>query len=301
MDRRQVFAGIGVAAAAGAVYSPATTRAAAVVAQITGTDGVRLFHRDWGQGRPVVFLSGWALPSDCWCYQMAALSEQGFRTIAYDRRGHGRSDDHGRNYDYDTLADDLAAVLDSLDLAGVTLVAHSMAGGEAVRYLTRHGRKARVARVLFLAPTLPFLLKTADNPEGIDRQMFERLRHVWRHDYATWLADNARPFFMPDTPEPMLEWGRALMLQCSMRAVIECNKTMVETDFRAELQTLSVPSLIIQGDRDASAPLPLTGVRTAGLIPGGKIRIYEGAPHGLFLTHADRFNADLVAFAGGQP
>lgn len=300
MDRRQVFAGIALAATAGTAY-PATPARATSPTRITGTDGVHLFHRDWGEGRPIVFLAGWALPSDCWCYQMLALSERGFRTVAYDRRGHGRSDDPGRNYDYDTLADDLAAVLDSLDLAGVTLVAHSMAGGEAVRYLTRHGRQRRVARVLFLAPTLPFLLKTADNPDGIDRQMFEGLRHVWRHDYPTWLANNARPFFMPETPEPMLDWGRGLMLQCSMKAVIECNRAMVETDFRAELQSLAVPSLVIQGDRDASAPLPLTGILTTGLIPGAQIKVYQGAPHGLFLTHVDRFNADLAAFAGGQP
>jgi len=266
---------------------------------LTGHDGVRLFHRDWGQGKPVVFLSGWALSGDCWRYQMLPLSEQGFRTVAYDRRGHGRSDDPGRGFDYDSLADDLAAVLDGLDLRDVTLVAHSMAGGEAVRYLTRHGGRGRVARVLFVAPTLPFLLKTSDNPEGIDGQLFDYVREVWRRDYAQWLADNERPFFMPDTPQPIMDWGRGLMMQCSLKAVIECNKAMVETDFRAELRGLSVPCLVIQGDRDASAPLPVTGARAARLIPGGRLKIYEGAPHGLFLTHADRLNADLIAFARG--
>lgn len=297
MDRRQVFKGIAMAAANSAMVAATAGPARAAASHIEAADGVRLFHRDWGQGRPVVFLSGWALSSDCWGYQMLPLSEQGFRTITYDRRGHGRSDDPGRGYDYDTLADDLAAVLDRLDLTDVTLVAHSMAGGEAVRYLTRHGAKGRVARVLFLAPTLPFLLKTADNPDGIDQQMFDYVRNVWRHDYAKWLADNARPFFMPETPQPIMDWGRGLMTQCSMKAVIECNKAMVETDFRPELRTFAVPGLVIQGDRDASAPLALTGARTARLIPGGRIKIYEGAPHGLFLTHIDRFNADLMAFA----
>lgn len=143
MDRRQGLAGMTVAAA--------TPVGAASSSYIQGSGGVGLFHRDWGPGRPVVFLSGWALSSDCWGYRMLPLSERGFRAIAYDRRGHGRSDDPGRGYDYDTLADDLAAVLDGLDLTDVTLVAHSMAGGEAVRYLTRHGAKGRVARVLFLA------------------------------------------------------------------------------------------------------------------------------------------------------
>ncbi len=297
MDRRQAFKGIAMAAAGSAMLAANPARAAAS-AHLAGANGVRLFHRDWGQGRPVVFLSGWALSSDCWGYQMLPLSEQGFRTVAYDRRGHGRSDDPGRDYDYDTLADDLAAVLDALDLTGVTLVAHSMAGGEAVRYLTRHGHEGRVDRVLFLAPTLPFLLKTSDNPDGIDRQIFDYVRNVWRHDYAKWLADNERPFFMPDTPQPIMDWGRGLMMQCSMKAVIECNKAMVETDFRTELRKLGVPSLVIQGDRDASAPLALTGARAARLIPGGRLKIYEGAPHGLFLTHVDRVNADLVAFAG---
>ena len=168
MNRRNLLAaalaGPAMTAAAPSAAAPATGPARP---HVVAADGARLFLRDWGAGRPVVFLAGWTLSSDMWAYQMAPLSEAGFRCIAYDRRGHGKSDDPGRGYDYDTLADDLGAVLDALDLRDVVLVAHSMAGGEAVRYLSRHGKSGRVARVLFLAPTLPCLARKADNQKGL--------------------------------------------------------------------------------------------------------------------------------------
>ena len=169
-------------------------------------DGTQLFYRDWGSGAPLVFISGWALTSDCWGYQMGPLSDSGLRCIAYDRRGHGRSSDPGRGFDYDSLADDLAAVLDALDLKNVTLVTHSMAGGEAIRYLTRHGSK-RVARVALVAATLPFLTKTADNPDGIDPAVFDNARrNVLLRDFPKALRDNMRPFGVAETSEAMLDW-----------------------------------------------------------------------------------------------
>ncbi|QRK08845.1 alpha/beta hydrolase [Archangium violaceum] len=261
-------------------------------------DGVDLFYRDWGTGRPVVFLSGWALCSDMWNYQMVPLSEQGLRCVAYDRRGHGRSSDPGRGYDYDTLADDLAFVLEALDLREVTLVGHSMASGELVRYLTRHGA-GRIARLVFVAPAAtPFPLKTADNPEGIDASVFEYVRdQLMLRDFPKWLADNARPFVTEETSPEMVEWIMSLMRQCSMKAVIECNRSSTTTDFRAELPRIKLPTLVIHGDKDVSAPLELTGRKTARLIPGSRLEVYEGAPHGLFVTHMDRLNADLLAFA----
>ncbi|NMO16281.1 alpha/beta hydrolase [Pyxidicoccus fallax] len=264
-------------------------------------DGVELFCRDWGTGKPVVFLSGWALASDMWGYQMVPLSERGLRCIAYDRRGHGQSSDPGRGYDYDTLADDLAAVLDTLDLRDVTLVGHSMSAGEMVRYLTRHGDR-RIARVLFLAPAnTPFLLKTPDNPDGIDAAVFEHLRNnVFLRDYAGWLSQNADPFFVPETSAAMKDWVKDMMLRTSMKAVIDCNRAMTTTDFRAELARIQVPALVIHGDKDASAPIDLTGRKTAKLIPGAKLKVYEGAPHGLFVTHLDRLNGDLLAFVKGE-
>jgi pimeloyl-ACP methyl ester carboxylesterase len=263
-------------------------------------DGVELFYRDSGEGRPVVFLTGWMLSCEMWNYQRVPLSGQGLRCIAYDRRGHGRSSDPGRGYDYDTLADDLAAVLEALDLRDVTLVGHSMASGELVRYLSRHG-DSRISRLVFLAPAAtPFLLKTEDNPEGVDGAFFEHFRReVLLRDTPGWLAENADPFFVTETSAAMKSWVMGLMLRCSMQASIDCHRAMTSTDFRAELPRIRVPSLVIHGDKDVSAPIHLTGQRTARLIPGCRFEVYEGAPHGLFVTHLDRLNADLLAFARG--
>ncbi|MGK3966853.1 alpha/beta fold hydrolase [Sorangium sp. So ce118] len=259
-------------------------------------DGALLFHRDWGAGKPVLFLSGWALSSEMWGYQMLDLADNGLRCVAYDRRGHGRSSDPGRGYDHDTLADDLAAVLEQLDLREVTLVGHSMSGGEIARYLSRHGDR-RIARAVFLAPTTPMLLKAPDNPDGLDRLLVEQVRAAIRADYPGWLADNAAPFFLPDTSPATMDWVRQLMLQCSMKALIDCNRASVEADFRDELRRIEVPTLVIHGDRDASAPLALTGEKTAALVPGSRLIVYEGAPHGLFVTHRERLGRDLLAFA----
>jgi non-heme chloroperoxidase len=300
MHRRNVLKSVAFAAAsAGLVASGAKVEAA--TAELPQTpfietrDRTRLFYRNWGKGKPVVFISGWALNSDAWQYQMIHLAEQGLRCIAYDRRGHGRSSDPGQGYDYDTLADDLAALLNELDLREVTLVGHSMGGGEIVRYLSRHGA-ARIARAVLLAPITPFLLKTADNPEGVDKRVFEQLRAAWSKDFPKWLADNARPFFVPETSPELLQWGINLSLQCSLKAAFDCNRAATETDFRAELAKITVPTLIIHGTADKSAPLELTGRKTARLIPGSQLKVYEGAPHGLFITHLERVNRDLLAF-----
>jgi non-heme chloroperoxidase len=263
---------------------------------ISASDGTPLFHRDWGSGRPILFLASWAMPSDLWQYQMTPMAAAGFRCVAYDRRGHGRSAESSSGYDYDTLADDLAAVMEQLDLREATLVGHSMAPGEIVRYLTRHGQ-SRVSRIVLIAPTLPFILKTADNPGGVPREMFDQTRAQWHTDYPKWLADNARPFVLPETSQALLDWGMRLMMQPSLKCLLDCNQAIIETDFRKELPKVSVPTLIIHGDKDMSAPLELTGRRTAALIPGAQLKVYEGAPHGLMLTHIERLNHDLIAFA----
>lgn len=299
MQRRQLF----LAAAAGAALTavrPATAAArpasTANRAPVIARDGTGLFVRDWGEGRPIVFLAGWTLTSEVWAYQAADLSDRGFRCVAYDRRGHGRSDDPGRGYDYDTLADDLESVLRARGLTDVTVVAHSMAGGEIARYMTRH-KSARVRNIVFLAPTTPFLTQTPDNPTGVPASAFEQGRKAWLRDFPQWLDDNAVPFVTPETSPAMIAWIKGIMKTCSMKAIIECNKAMVSTDFRRDLKAMKVPALVIHGDRDASAPLALTGKRTAELVPGATLKIYEGAPHGLFVTHIDRLNADLLAFA----
>jgi non-heme chloroperoxidase len=260
---------------------------------------VQLFYRDWGAGEPVVFCAAWALSSIAWQYQMIGVVDSGRRAVSYDRRGHGRSDDAGE-YDYDALADDLAAVLEGLDLHGVTIVTHSMGGGEAVRFLSRHGA-ARVDRLVLLAPTTPFLLKTPDNPDGVDHGYFAERRDEWRHDFAQWVSANEDAYFGDGLPgcsvSPLVRnWTKADMLNTSLNAVIEFQRSSVQTDFRDELTKLTVPTLIIHGDADASAPLPLTGSRTAALIPNSRLIVYQNAPHALYLTHRERLNRDLQAF-----
>jgi non-heme chloroperoxidase len=254
-----------------------------------------LYYRDWGTGNPILFVHSWAVNSDIWQYQMVHLADHGFRCIAFDRRGHGRSTDPGRGYNCDRLADDLAAVIEHLDLRDLTLVGHSLGCKEIVRYLGRHG-SARIARVVMVAPTTPFILKTADNPEGIDGSIFDKIRTRLETDLPGWLAENARPFFVPETSQAMVDWGISLFYQTSLHALIDTNRANIETDLRSELPKINVPVLVIHGDKDMSAPLPLTGKKTAALIPGSRLVVYEGAPHGMMFTHTARLNADLLAF-----
>ncbi len=263
---------------------------------IRSPDGVGLFHRDWGDGPPVVFVASWSLPSDSWAYQMLALSEAGFRCVAYDRRGHGRSDDPGRGFDFDTLAGDLAAVMEALDLRGATLVGFSMGTGEIVRYLTRHG-VGRVTRVVLIGTTTPMLVRTVDNPGGVDVAVFEAFRRdALMHDFPGWIDDSMVPFVTPDTPSGLRNWVRDMALRTSAKALLECNRTLTTADFRAELRSIAVPTLVVHGEHDATCPLELTGRPTTALLPNAQLAVYEGAPHGLFLTHMARLNADLLTF-----
>jgi non-heme chloroperoxidase len=262
-------------------------------------DDVTIFYRDWGRGEPIVFCAAWALSSIAWQYQMMSVVDRGFRAVAYDRRGHGRSDDAGRGYDYDRLSEDLAALLDELDLREVTLVAHSMGAGEAVRYLTRHGGE-RVARLALVAPTTPYLLQTPDNPDGVPESYFTQQRDEWRRDFGQWIEDNEDPYFGNGPVSTLSRQStRADMIGTALHAAIEFSYAATHTDFREELTRIEVPTLVIQGDADASAPLPITGARTAQLIPGAELVVYEGAPHALYLTNRDRVNADLLAHHRG--
>ena len=263
---------------------------------IRTADGVGLFHRDWGSGPPVVFVASWSLPSDSWAYQMLALSEAGCRCVAYDRRGHGRSDDPGRGFDFDTLADDLAAVMEALDLRGATLVGFSMGTGEVVRYLTRHGA-GRVARIVLIGTTTPMLARAADNPDGLDPALFEAFRiGALMQDFPGWIDDSMVPFVTAETPPGLRNWVRDMALRTSAKALLNCNRTLTAADFRAELRSVGVPTLVIHGGQDMTCPLDLTGRPTAALVPDARLTVYEGAPHGLFLTHMARLNADLLAF-----
>jgi non-heme chloroperoxidase len=275
------------------------------VPYLTAPDRPALFYRDWGSGRPVLFCSAWSCTSAELQYQMAFLAERGFRVIAYDRRGHGRSDDPGRGYDYDTLADDLAALIDHLDLDDLTLVGHSMAGGEIVRYLTRHGHR-RVSRLALLAATLPLPVRTDSNPDGVDPSVFAAVRDEWRRDYAAWLVAGAGPFLgegLPgcDVSPALRDWTVRDMLTASLQAVIECNHAVTETDFRDEMGAVDLPTLIIQGDSDSSIDIELSGRRQHKILPNSRFIVYENAPHGLHLTHRDRLNNDLLEFLSEIP
>ncbi len=267
---------------------------------VTTTDGCSLFYRDWGSGSPVVFLHGWGLGSGMWEYQMPWLVDQGLRCVAFDARGCGRSDDPGRGYDFDTLANDLAAVLEHLDLSGVTLVAHSMGSGTVARYLTLHGA-TRIARVLLLAPTTPFVLKTGDNPHGVDKAAFDFTCDQLARDRPRFLAAGAEAFFGRGTEQSpvsreIIEWGVGLAMQASPRATIGYVRTFSESDLRGDLRSFTVPTLVIHGDADQSTPLELTGRPTARGIDGARLVVYEGAAHGLFFTEKERLNRDLVEF-----
>lgn len=279
-----------------AAAGPAASAKRAPAAEIETDDGTRLFLRDWGAGRPLVFVHGWSLASEAWQYQMIHLAGRGLRCVAYDRRGHGRSSDPGRGYDYDRLADDLAAVIEGLDLRHVVLVGQSMGAGDVVRYLARHGGR-RVDRVVLVSPATPFLLKTADNPDGVDRRHFDAVIAKLCADLPKWMADNAAPYFLPETPPETFQWGFRMGYQASLKALVDGYRTLTETDLRPELRALKTPTVVIHGDRDHSAPLELTGRRTAALIPACELRVYEGAPHGLFITHMDRLNRDLEQIA----
>jgi non-heme chloroperoxidase len=267
---------------------------------LTTSDGTSIFYRDLGSGSPVLFLSASTLSSIQWQYTTHHLAERGLRCVAYDRRGHGRSDDPGRGYDYDTLAADLAAVIDHLDLRDLTLVGHSMGGGEIVRYLTRFGAD-RVARVVLVAATVPFLLRTPDNPDGVAGEIFEKAREPWHSDYPGWLTGGSGQYFGAGLPgcsvsQELQQWTRGDILSTSLQAVFECNRTVVGTDFRDELRQVTVPALIIHGDADANVPLNLTSARTAHLIPTARLLTYQNAPHALYLTHRERLDDDLIAF-----
>jgi non-heme chloroperoxidase len=264
------------------------------MAFITAKDGAELYWREWGAGSPILFLNSLGCDSRMWDYQITAFANEGFRCIGFDRRGHGRSDQPAHGYDFETFAEDVAALVDHLDLSGLTFITHSMGGGEAVRYLTRHGSE-RVSRLVLLAPTTPMLLKTHDNPNGVPMEAFETLWAQWRRDYPKWIDDNVAPFFIPETSPAMIRWGVNL-LQTSLPIVLACSRAMVEADFRAEMRRVDVPTLIIHGDRDRSAPFELTGKPSAELIPGCKLLVYPGAPHGLMFTHMDQLNADLLGF-----
>lgn len=263
-------------------------------------DGTNLFFRDWGTGRALVFLAPWTMNSAWWEYQIADLSARGLRCVAYDRRGHGRSDEPNHGYEFDTFADDLQTVLEQLDLREVTLVGQSMGCGEVVRYLSRHGSD-RVARIVLVSTITPFRLKTDDNPDGVDRAVFENIRKTLSKECPHPFAAGAPGFFgVPknNVSQEILDWWvRMIVDGCSLKVILDTHKMFTETDFRPELRKISLPTLLVHGDNDTSTPIETTARKTVPLITGCQLKVYAGAAHGLPFTHADQLNADLLAFA----
>jgi len=284
------------------VYGTARTRGPTVCQQpgyIYTGDGVSLFYRDWGFGEPLLFLSGWTLNSSMWSHQMQPPSCQGYRCIAYDRRAHGRSSDPGCGYDFDTLAEDLDCVIDSFGFDKITLVAHSFASGEVVRYLSRHGTQ-HIKGVIFVAPAaIPFLLQTDDNPRGVPGSRFEELHALLRADFPGWVQSQAQAYFAGEASQAMIDATSAMMNLTSHQAMLAMAAIQTTTDFRCELAQIAVPTLLIHGDCDASAPVELTSLPAARLLPDAQLVVYEGGPHGLYYTHRNNLNLDIARFVRG--
>lgn len=271
--------------------------------RITTADGTTLFCHDWGSGRPVVLIHGWPLDADMWEYQVPDLLDAGYRVIAYDRRGFGRSDQPASGYDYDTLAEDLKAVLDGLDLREATLVGFSMGGGEVARYLSRHGA-ARVASACLIASVTPCLLAGPDNPDGVPAGVFAEMIEGLKADRPAFLASFSKSFFGAgllnfQVSSELLAWTGQVAMLASPVATLACVKAFSETDFRPDMKAFTVPTMIIHGSADAIVPAEKSAEVAARLVPNALYRLYEDAPHGLFFTDRRRLNPDLLAFLGG--
>ena len=250
-------------------------------------DGASLFYNDWGTGKPVIFTHAWGLNADIWEYQLIELADQGLRCVAYDRRGHGRSTDPGRGYDYDTLADDLAAVIDHLDLRDATLVGFSMGNGEAVRYLSRHGSR-RITRLVMVSTVGP----------QTDGSLWGGFIAGLKHDRPTFFTDSVVGFTggLPSVSPALAQWVVAQFMRASPRATIECMRAIAKSDLRADMNAITVPTLIIHGGKDLVNPIDKTARKTAEAIAGSELRVYDDAPHGLVITHRERLTRDLLAF-----
>ncbi len=267
---------------------------------VKATDGTELYYFDWGQGTPVVLIHGWPLTCASWEYQARFLAESGFRVIAYDRRGFGRSEWSYDGYDYDTLAADLASVTEQLDLEGSALVGFSMGGGEVARYIARRNN-GRVTKAVLISAVTPYLLKTADNPEGVDKSVFDDMIENLVTDRPAFLHQFGQKFYgrtalHHTVSEPFLQFTQGMALTASPKATIDLVRAFSETDFRDDLARFTVPTLVIHGTADSTVPIAASGQRTAKLVPGATLIEYEGEPHGLIATAPDRLNNDLVTF-----
>lgn len=266
-------------------------------------DGAALYYKDWGHGQPVLFSHGWPLDADMWDSQMEFLASRGYRAIAFDRRGFGRSSQPWDGYDYDTLADDIAQLVDHLDLQQVTLVGFSMGGGDVARYVARLGGE-RVAGLVLLGSVTPMLGQADDHPEGVANAVFEDIKAGVRADRAQFISDFATQFYGLNKGQHVSDGVKAQTLNMALRgsihATLACVTAFAQTDFRQDLAQIEVPTLVIHGDADQVVPFETTGQQAAEQIRGAQLKVYPGAPHGFAVTHAQQLNEDLLAFLSNE-
>jgi non-heme chloroperoxidase len=266
----------------------------------TTPDGTQLFYKDWGRGRPVVFSHGWPLSADAWEDQMVFLAERGYRAIAHDRRGHGRSGQPWQGNDMNTYADDLAALVDALDLHEAVFVGHSTGGGEVARYLGRHGGK-RAAKAVLVGAVPPIMLKTPANPDGLPLDVFDGIRAGVQADRAQFFRDLSGPFYGANRAGAKVSQGLRdtfwlIGMQGSLKAELDCIKQFSETDFTEDLKKIEVPTLFIHGDDDQIVPIANSAHKAVKLVRNATLKVYPGAPLGLAATHKHQLNQDLLRF-----
>ncbi len=271
---------------------------------VTTRDGHELYVKDWGTGRPVILLHGWPLSSDTFDDLSLAIADAGMRAVAYDRRGFGRSEQPWTGYDYDTLADDLAAVIEATGADTVSLLGFSMGGGEVARYMSRHGG-AKVESAILVSSVTPLMLKTADNPDGVDKSTFDEMLDGMRTDRAKFWSTFFKQFYgvglvSQPVSDEVLEWSRNIAMQASLHATLECAKAFATTDFRDDLRSFRVPTLIIHGTSDKTVPIDITGRKVAEAVRDSLLIEYDGAPHGLFASHKERLIQDVLTFLRGD-